>query len=127
MDIGERLKEIREVKGLNQKEFATFLGIEPSKYNKYEKNVTRPDYETLILISKSCNVSIDYILGNEIKESPKLTKCQTDLLDTLNKINSEYERIKALARFEDIVKNMIAEASNELALTTELASNKKRA
>lgn len=62
--FGERLKHQREYCGLTQAELALKLGLKTDKtvWN-YENGVREPKMETLILISKSLDVSIDYLLG----------------------------------------------------------------
>jgi transcriptional regulator with XRE-family HTH domain len=63
MTFTERLRALRELKGMNQKDFAELLDVQPSAYNKWEKGVNRPDYENLNRIAKLLNSTTDYLLG----------------------------------------------------------------
>lgn len=63
MTIGERLKYLREKKGLTQKDVATRLGLEPAAISKYELDMREPNIEALKKLATIFNVSIDYLLG----------------------------------------------------------------
>lgn len=82
MDTGERLRELREAKGLSQEEVAKAIGVGRVTYLKYENGENRP-VRKLKELSSFFNVSIDYLLGNE---SPKVSKRDmNDLAKFLNK------------------------------------------
>lgn len=59
----ERLKNMREARGLTQKEISEALNINPRTYASYEKNEREPNSEILILFSKYFGVTVDYLLG----------------------------------------------------------------
>ena len=67
--FGERLRHLREHQELSQGEAAYRLGISQNTYSRYERDVREPDFKTLIKIAKFYNVSIDYLLGNEVAEN----------------------------------------------------------
>lgn len=64
MIFDERLTELRKETPFNQKDFADKMGLEPSKYNKWENGKTVPDFETVIMLAKYFNVTVDYLVGN---------------------------------------------------------------
>lgn len=64
-DIGIRIKELRETKGLSQKELAIELGVKQNTISQYETSIKRPSYEILILLADFFDVSADYLLGRE--------------------------------------------------------------
>lgn len=66
---GNKLRKIRENKGLLQKEVADALKISASTIGMYEQNRREPDNETLKKIANYFNVSIDYLLDNTPKKS----------------------------------------------------------
>jgi len=68
-----RLKQLRELAGLSQAELARRLGIGRDLYNKYERAGIQPSYDTLVLIAKTLNTSIDYLLGNSNVNPDPLT------------------------------------------------------
>lgn len=63
MIFGNRLKEIRKQKGISQKECAEALGVEGSKYNKWENGVNCPDFNTLYKLAIFFDTTSDYLLG----------------------------------------------------------------
>jgi len=49
--LGERLKKLREERGLLQKDIAKMLNISTSAYGYYEQNKRDPDTKTLQLLN----------------------------------------------------------------------------
>lgn len=64
--IGNRLKQLREQKGLKQEVLAKKLGITQQMVSLYEKNINEPDIETIKKLSEIFNCSIDYLLGRDV-------------------------------------------------------------
>lgn len=62
-----RLKELRESRGMNMKEAADALGFKYMTYVNYEKGERQLYSETLIKIADFYDVSIDYLLGRDDK------------------------------------------------------------
>ena len=50
--IGNRLKQLREKKGLKQEVLAKKLGITQQMVSLYEKNISEPDIETIKKLSE---------------------------------------------------------------------------
>ncbi|MCC7571494.1 helix-turn-helix domain-containing protein [Candidatus Micrarchaeota archaeon] len=67
MSLGEKLKELRESMGLNKRELAEKIGMPYTTYNNYETDARDVGSETLRKFAQFYNVSIDYILENEIQ------------------------------------------------------------
>ena len=63
--FGKNLRQLRESKGLKQNEFAKVLGVERSRYNKWEQEVSEPNYKVLCQIADYFHVTTDYLLGRE--------------------------------------------------------------
>lgn len=61
IQIGYRIKELREAKNLNQEELSKILNIEQSTLSYYENNKRRPSLEVLIKMANFFGVSLDYI------------------------------------------------------------------
>ena len=68
----KRLRELRKNLGFSQEELAKKLGISRTAYVKYETGESRP-VRKLQELSDLFNVSIDYLLGNDI-DNAKLDK-----------------------------------------------------
>ncbi|MEI5989316.1 hypothetical protein A5881_000804 [Enterococcus termitis] len=64
IEIGNRLKELRESKKMTQKDLAEILNVTPQAISKWERNKSYPDLDTLVKLSTYFQVSTDSILGN---------------------------------------------------------------
>lgn len=73
MKYNERIREIREDHCITQQKVADLLHIGQRTYADYESGKTRIPVDSLIILAKNYNVSMDYITGvSNIKtEYPK--------------------------------------------------------
>lgn len=73
MKYNERIREIREDNSLTQQKIADCLHIGQRTYADYESGKTRIPVDSLLILAKFYNVSMDYITGaSNIKtEYPK--------------------------------------------------------
>ena len=70
MNIGKHLKTLREKNNLTQEQLADKLFVSRSNVSKWERNISLPDADTLLELSKIFNVSVDDILlGNNKNDS----------------------------------------------------------
>lgn len=60
--FSDRLKELRQSKGLTQRQMAQELGMTERNYQRLEAN-NNPNNENLIKFADYFDVSTDYILG----------------------------------------------------------------
>ena len=60
-----RLRELREKRGLTLDEVAKALGLRNQYVSNYELGKRRPDYETLKRFAAFYNVTTDYLLEND--------------------------------------------------------------
>ena len=65
MLFSERLRELRQNKGLPQSQLADALNISKSAISMYELGKREPDLETLEGIADFFNVDINYLIGKE--------------------------------------------------------------
>lgn len=63
--IGDKIKKLRLSLGINQTEFAKKLFVTPAAVSQWENNITRPDMDRLMRISKAFSVSLDYFSDDE--------------------------------------------------------------
>ena len=61
---GKQLVALRKEKNVNQKVFAEMLGIETSKYNKWENGTSLPNYEEICKLAYKLEVTVDYLLSH---------------------------------------------------------------
>jgi transcriptional regulator with XRE-family HTH domain len=68
--IGERLRKLREERGLLQRQLADILKLTQQTISLYESNQREPDAETLKKIADFFNTTIDYLLGRTDDPNP---------------------------------------------------------
>lgn len=64
MKYHNRLKELREEKGLNQAELGAVFNLSQIAISQYERQTRNIPNDLIIEIAKYFNVSTDYLLGN---------------------------------------------------------------
>lgn len=63
--FGQRLRELRNLRGISQNELSKHIGVSKSSVNMYERGEREPGFETLEAIADFFNVNMDYLLGRE--------------------------------------------------------------
>jgi transcriptional regulator with XRE-family HTH domain len=64
--LEERLRLLREKRGLKQKEVAARLGLSPNTLSRYETGERVPDYKTLVQLAEFYQVTADYLLTGKM-------------------------------------------------------------
>lgn len=85
---GERLKKLREEKGIYPSAVAKFLGISRPAYLKYENGETKIPRQ-LDKLANFFGVTTDYLLDNEQKEKIQLSEKQIKVLKMFDSLNNE--------------------------------------
>ncbi len=67
MTLGQKLYLIRKQNNLTQEQLATQLYVSRQAVSKWEQDVAMPDVEKLLLISRLFDISLDYLLKEEIE------------------------------------------------------------
>lgn len=98
MTLGEKLAEIRQDKGLTQREVADFLCCASTTVSGYEQNTRESSIDILMKYAQVFHVTTDYLLG--LTESPlSLSFLDSEfcdgisirtMVDLLTKIKSEH-------------------------------------
>ena len=70
--LGNNIKKFRKSKGINQKEFATKIGVSNVVLSRYENGIRTPDNETQNKIADILDISLDELHGREKKEYTNL-------------------------------------------------------
>lgn len=71
--LGERLKDLRERKGLLQSKVAEFCEVKSAAVvSAWEKDINKPDIETLVQLCKLYEVSPNYLLGYSMAENESI-------------------------------------------------------
>lgn len=63
MDIGPKIRFLREKHGLKQVNLANALQVSPQAVSKWEKGANLPDVSVLVRIARLFDVTTDYLLG----------------------------------------------------------------
>ena len=89
-----KLKEIREARGMTQRQAALGLNLSPTVYNRYENGIREPSNALLVAIADYFHVSVDAILGREPADDlpPALDDALVDML--VNLPPNQVQRVK---------------------------------
>lgn len=82
MNLGKKLKYLRNKQNLTQKELANKIGVRRATIAGYETKGKEPSYSTLKKLARALNCSIDFLLDNTDQE----TNISNDNLHYLTKI-----------------------------------------
>lgn len=63
--LSVRLRELRKIRNLKQKQVADLIHIHASMISAYENGLKNPSYNTLIKLSRLYGVTVDYLIGSE--------------------------------------------------------------
>jgi transcriptional regulator with XRE-family HTH domain len=84
--IGNKIKEVRNIIGITQIDFAESIGISRGTLSVIEVNGQNPTFDQLIAIAKIYNIPSDYFLFND----KKLTAFVNDQLLKYKKVKDKY-------------------------------------
>lgn len=125
MSLSDNLKKLRNRLNLTQEQVSKDLNMNRATYAHYETGRREPDIQTLRLLSKYYNVTIDYLLDTNANNSPmervseddKQCFADNDLSKEINKLSPEsQEELKKLInlyKLKDMQKRN-TEVSDEL-------------
>lgn len=65
MNLSERIRTIRKLKGLTQEAVAERMDISGSAYGQIERNAERATFTTLTKIAVALEVSMDYLIQHD--------------------------------------------------------------
>lgn len=65
MTFGEKLKSIRKERGMNQTDFASFLGTSKQNLSRYENSSRVPSLKIATDFAQRLNVSVEYLTGTD--------------------------------------------------------------
>jgi len=86
MAIHEKIKELRKEKGWTQAELAEKLDMHPVNMTKLEQGKNMPSADTLIRLSDIFNISIDYLLSDEVQKRVSTVLKDKELLEAFSKV-----------------------------------------
>ncbi|HBF7929134.1 TPA: helix-turn-helix domain-containing protein [Clostridioides difficile] len=104
--ISEKLKYLRDLKKLTQKEVANSIGVTTSAYGFYEQGKRTPSPELIVKLAEYFNVTTDYLLGHT-KTSYSVNANIPEIPSIVCEDNSNYDIIdeeKDIESLEDMNK-----------------------
>jgi XRE family transcriptional regulator, fatty acid utilization regulator len=123
-DYGKRLREIRSVMEMSQKDFAAQLGVSPSFLSELEIGKTKPGYNLLMKLTEKFDISPSWVL---------LGHGQMHLSGTDKNLKNEYdfgdqaEKIRDLLILFDkspLVRNAVMAFASKYLLSNETIINR---
>lgn len=100
MAVAEKIRTIRQQKQMTQAQLANATGMDPFTISRYETGHTKPSLEALKKIANSLEVSIDYLVYENVEILNDVIK-DKELFGYFKKVDRMNEKDKA------IIKNMI--------------------
>lgn len=109
------LKDLRERKGLTQKELAEKLYVTYSTISHYEQGTSTPTTDMIIKLSEFYDVSTDYLLNNCV-----------DRVNYSKQLNKKLDRDMTIGRAVAIILNASAEQRKIISGILKLVENQSK-
>lgn len=105
----ERIRQLRNSKGLTMEALAKDLGVTKSRVNMWENNGTVPRSDMLTRLSVFFGVGVDYLLGNDLLAEERPAKGKLHVLQRgLERLDGE-----RLQKAEEMLKIMFDDIFDE--------------
>jgi transcriptional regulator with XRE-family HTH domain len=93
MTFGEKLQLLRKQKGMSQEQLASQLTVSRQAVSKWELDSSLPDTENVVQLSKLFEVSIDYLLFDEIESNGDIPAVKENATVLKNKMHNTIKMI----------------------------------
>ena len=97
--IGQKIKEVRNDRGLTQDNLAEKVTVNVSHVSNIETGKTKVSLTLLVSISNALNVTVDYLLGNEYHNPTSTT--EKELFNTIQDMNND--KLETLLRIAKVL------------------------
>lgn len=67
--LNQRIREVRQARGMSQVELAGLLGVTKQSVSNWENDNIQPSIEMLVKLAQTLSVSADYLLGLERRQA----------------------------------------------------------
>ncbi len=98
IDIGTRIKDLRNARRMTQAEFAERINVTKSTVSAYENGTRFPSYDVLIRIARLFKVSTDNLLGYSEKSVVDVTGLTRKQINVIQDVVITYKRHNLLYR-----------------------------
>lgn len=109
--LGNRIKQLREEKGIKQDDLAKILSISPSAVGMYERDEREPNDEITLKLAEYFQVTTDYLLGKSDIRNPEKVNADDIDIAFASGIKGLNEENKEIAK--SIIEGLIAKQKNE--------------
>lgn len=102
MEIGNRIRELRQKVGLSGRALAIKVGLDPSQINKIEHNINKPSLDALEKICTALGITLSEFFSDTQEQEPlppevrqiceKVKRLPPDKLKVLNAVLDTWER-----------------------------------
>ncbi len=100
LDVGERIKQLLETRGLTQAQLSAKSGLPPATISHFISGLRTPGTTSLRKLSDALGVSVEFLLG--ITEEPKIAGDEAKVIFRNAQQLSE-ESLKTLATFSQML------------------------
>ena len=101
-DFGALLKDLRVQKGYSQAMLSNKINKSKTVISNYENNIVMPPLEVLIDMAVLFNVSLDYLVGIDKKESIQIYQLSDNQKDIMRELRDEFSDKKFLGRRSEL-------------------------
>ena len=74
--FGAKLRQLREDRGMTQKEFASLFEVNRATIGHYESNISYPSADVLVKMANYFHITVDQLLGRTTADPNLFTKKQ---------------------------------------------------
>ncbi|WP_296621086.1 helix-turn-helix transcriptional regulator [Marivirga sp.] len=120
MNIGDKIRQIREAKGLTQKEVSLTIGMDQSQYSKIEKGKTDPSTSTVDKIAKAIGIELSDLFASHdvLKDINSYDKSLMEKLHLIEQLDEEEKK-----SIFNIVDGLVSKKKLRDTLTNALSGN----
>jgi len=114
MDIGQRLRELREEAGLSQSDLADQVGVTRNAVSQWEADATQPSTRHLPKLARALGVSVDRLMAPSSRLRDKVIDAATRLFDRVGFEETSIAVICASADISEAEFEALFESKQEL-------------
>lgn len=122
MDVGHKIKELRIMKSLTQKELGQRMGISQQQISQYENGKLNPKIETLQKIADALEVPRNLLFEN-LDSTEKSELVKLDLINLIKTLNLEITDITDKKKVEASVLQAVQKKNHYIKLYDCLTAN----
>lgn len=119
--LGDRIKLVREQKGLLQSQLASLIGVKSSGViSNWEKGINKPDADKIVKLCEVLDISVSYLLNYHGKSQLELDPLEKKLIEKFRRLDVNEKKVvdsildSILVLSEEKKKNLLSEATNSV-------------